>query len=234
MNKFKKAFRKIHKFPDWLYWFPSRIMLLWRHLTPTEIIDPNGLLEEYLQTPSRVCVVTLWHNRLLMLPPAFPKSIRQRTVAVISASRDGQYIADFAAQFGVKSIRGSSRGDAVSVLRNALNTVKGGCLVVFTPDGPRGPRYRMSKGPVHVASKLGAPLIAVGINYSAYWSIRSWDGFRIPKPWSKMKIVIGDELHVPQDLNADQMEEWRLKAQDELDRVSMVTLQERQSITWKN
>ncbi|MBQ7731203.1 MAG: lysophospholipid acyltransferase family protein [Lentisphaeria bacterium] len=218
----KKYFREIKKFPDWIYWFPARFMLCWRKLMPVRIIDPNDLLEEYRHAPQRVCIINIWHNRLLMLPPLFERPLRERTVAVISASRDGQYIADFAAQFGAKSIRGSSTRQGVKVLHDAIRTIKGGCMVVFTPDGPRGPRYHMSKGPIHIASQLGIPVVALGINYSAYWGVKSWDGFRIPKPWAKLTLIIGKELHIPANLTADELEHWRQEAEDELNRASLV------------
>ncbi len=218
----KKYFREIKKFPDWLYWFPAKFMLCWRKLMPVTIIDPNGLLEEYRHAPQRVCIINIWHNRLLMLPPLFELPLRKRTVAVISASRDGQYIADFAAQFGAKSIRGSSTRQGVKVLHDAIKTIQGGCMVVFTPDGPRGPRYHMSKGPIHIASQLGIPVVALGINYSAYWGVKSWDGFRIPKPWAKLTLIIGKELHIPANLTAEELEHWRQEAEDELNRASLV------------
>ena len=222
----KKHFREIKKLPDWIYWLPARMMLLWRAFQHVTIVDPNGLLEEYRHAPNRVCIINIWHNRLLMLPPIFELPLRKRTVAVISASRDGQYIADFAAQFGVKSVRGSSTRQGVRVLHDAIKTIKGGCMVIFTPDGPRGPRYHMSKGPIHIASKLGIPVVALGINYSAYWAVKSWDGFRIPKPWAKLTIVIGNEVHVPPDLTADELEHWRQVAEDELNRASRVEPQD--------
>jgi len=218
----KKHFRRIKKFPDWMYWFPSRVIMCWRALMRVEIIDPNGLLEEYRRETDRVCILNIWHNRLLMLPPLFERPLRERTYAVISSSRDGQYIADFAAQFGAKSIRGSSRKHGVKVLHDAIKTIQGGCMVVFTPDGPRGPRYCMSKGPIHIASQLGIPVVALGINYSSYWSIKSWDAFRIPKPWAKLTLIIGKELRIPADLTPDELEDWRKKAEDELNRASLV------------
>ena len=218
----KKRFRDIKKLPDWCFWFPSHVILLWRKLTPVTIIDPNGLLEEYRRESQKVCIVNIWHNRLLMLPPLFELPLRKRTVAVVSSSRDGQYVADFAAQFGSQCIRGSSKRDGVKVIYDAIKTIRGGCMVVLMPDGPRGPRYHMSKGPIHIASQLGIPVVALGINYSSYWTVKSWDGFRIPKPWSKLTLIIGKELHVPEALTADEYERWRKEAEDELNRASLV------------
>ncbi|MBR4718287.1 MAG: lysophospholipid acyltransferase family protein [Lentisphaeria bacterium] len=220
--KLKKKFRDIKKLPDWCYWLPSHIILWWRKLSPTEIIDPNGLLEEYRHDPHRVCIVNIWHNRLLMLPPLFERPLRERTVAVVSASRDGQYVADFASQFNAKCIRGSTKRHGLKVLHDAIKTIQGGCMVVITPDGPRGPRYHMSKGPIHIASQLGIPVVALGINYSSYWAVRSWDGFRIPKPWARLTVIIGNELRIPPDLNDEELERWRKEAEKELNRASLV------------
>lgn len=222
MSKLKKSFRSIQKLPNWLFWFPSRVMLCWRKLMPFEIVDPNGLFETYCNDPQRVCILNIWHNRLLMLPPLFDLPLRKRTVAIVSASRDGQYVVDFAEQFGAKCIRGSSKRHGVKVIYDAIKTIKGGCMVILTPDGPRGPRYHMSKGPIHIASQLGIPVIALGINYSSYWTVKSWDGFRIPKPWSKITLVIGNELHIPPALNDQEFEQWRKNAEDELNRASLV------------
>ena len=218
----KKSLRQIKKLPDWCYWLPSHVFRLWRAMIPFKVIDPNGLLDEYRKQMDSVCIVTIWHNRLLMLPPLFELPLRKRTVAVVSASRDGQYVADFAAQFGAKCIRGSSKRQGVKVIYDAIKTIRGGCMVVLTPDGPRGPRYHMSKGPIHIASQLGIPVVALGINYSAYWTVKSWDGFRLPKPWSKLTLIIGKELHIPPDLNDAEFERWRKEAEDELNRASLV------------
>ena len=95
-------------------------------------------------------------------------------------------------------------------------------MVVITPDGPRGPRYHMSKGPIHIASQLGIPVVALGINYSSYWAVRSWDGFRIPKPWARLTVIIGNELRIPPDLNDEELERWRKEAEKELNRASLV------------
>ena len=218
MVSLKYKFRQIKKLPGWIYILPALLLrVLYRCCFRHELIDPHN----YSYEGTGMIGVT-WHNRLLMFPTMFPKVMRKRTVAVISASRDGQYIADFAAQFGAKSIRGSSTRQGVKVLHDAIRTIKGGCMVIFTPDGPRGPRYHMSKGPIHIASKLGIPVVALGINYSAYWAVKSWDGFRIPKPWAKLTLVIGNEVHVPPDLTADELEHWRQVAEDELNRASLV------------
>lgn len=222
MMNFKQAFRQIKKFPGWIYFIPSRFLMLCRYGMRHEIIDPNGLIEKYRKGDARTTAVTVtWHNRLLLFPAMFPRKVCERTVAVISASRDGQYIADLCLQFGVRSVRGSSSRKAVSVLHNAIKTVEHGSLISFTPDGPRGPKYHMSNGPVHIASMLGVPIIPIAVNYSSYWELKSWDRFQIPKPWAKITLILGDEIHVPPNLNSEEMETWRLKVENALSSITV-------------
>ncbi len=217
----KERFRQIKKFPTWIYWLPCKILLTLRHVMRHEDIDPDGLVDKYTYSDEApVAVTVLWHNRLLFFPAMFPKKVRKRTVAVISASRDGQYIADLVSLFGVRSVRGSSSRKAVQVLHGAMKNLKNGCLISFTPDGPRGPKYHMSKGPIHVASSLGAPIIPIAVNYSSYWSLKSWDGFQIPKPWAKITLVMGKEIHIPQNLTDEEMETWRQRVETALTEIS--------------
>lgn len=218
---FKYWFRQIKKFPDWIYWLPSRLMMLIVKLMRREVVDPNNYFEIYAKDDTKQAVVVIWHNRLLFFAPLCPKINRVRTIAVISASRDGQYISDLVAQFGVKSVRGSTKKGAVRVLYDAIKSIKNGNLIAMTPDGPRGPKYHLSRGPIHMASTMGIPIVPIAINSSAYWQLGSWDGFQIPKPWAKLSLVVGDEIPIPADMTPEQFEECRLKVEAALNKVSI-------------
>lgn len=212
----KQQFRQIKKLPDWIYWLPAKTLLLLRYIMRTEIVDPLNLMAT--QKPPVVTVT--WHNRLLFFPAMFPKRMRKHTIAVISASRDGQYIADLVKQFEVGSVRGSSSRRAAQVLHGAIVKAKEGKYISFTPDGPRGPKYTMSRGPIHLASQMQIPLIPIGINYSSYWELKSWDAFQIPKPWAKVSLVIGTPVLVPPNLEDDEIEHWRKLAEDSLKEIT--------------
>ena len=143
-------------------------------------------------------------------------------MAVISASRDGQYIADLVRQMGIESLRGSSSRKGYNALHGAVKAIQSGKYVSFTPDGPRGPRYHMSTGPIYLASQLGVPIIPIAVNYSSYWSLKSWDGFQIPKPWAKVTLLLGEKIHIPRELNEAELEEYRLLVQKKLNEISNV------------
>lgn len=183
-----------------------------------EIHDPNGCMD-----PETYPYVTvLWHNRLLFVATLFPRFARKRTCAMISASRDGEYISNIVKLFGVGTVRGSSSRKGAGALRGALSTLEDGANLIMTPDGPRGPRYKLSKGPIILASKTNIPIIPLGINYSSYWELKSWDKFCIPKPWAKIDVVIGDPVSIPADLSDEEMEEWRRQIEQRLNAASKV------------
>lgn len=206
MGRFKKKFRSIKKLPDWIFFIIVLLMkCMVRCLYRVKIEDPNN----YITTKENF-VVVIWHNRLLFMPALFPPIARKRTKAVISASRDGQYIADIVHQFGLQTLRGSSSRKASRVQRNAVQAIKEGWHVCFTPDGPRGPRYHMHRGPIHLASLTNTRIIPFIVNATRYWQVRSWDGFQIPKPFSRLTLLIGAPIEIPGDLSSkEELETWR-------------------------
>lgn len=212
MGILKQKFRNIKKFPDWIYWLPARLMwLIVRCCYRVVLIDPNN----HVDTAAGVITIT-WHNRLCFFAAVFPARQRRRTVAVVSPSRDGQYIADFIAQLGIRSLRGSSSKKGARAQLAAIRAIQDGYNVSFTPDGPRGPRYVMKNGPVHLASLTGAPIIPVTVNASRCWSLRSWDRFQIPKPFCRLTVILGDPILIPPDLNPEELELHRRKVEDAL------------------
>ena len=99
-------------------------------------------------------------------------------------------------------------------------------IVSFTPDGPRGPRYHMSKGPIHLASMHQVPIVPVTVNASRYWECKSWDRFQIPKPFSTLTVVLGEPISIPADLDAEGLEKYRKIVEDTLNKVSGVRVED--------
>ena len=163
--------------------------------------------------PDKTVILSIWHNRLLFCALPFSREYCQRTNAIASPSRDGQYIADIMHKLGLKTIRGSSKKSGARALLAAIKVVKNGSNVSLTPDGPRGPKYCFSSGAILLASKTGAPILPYSINSKKYWELKSWDNFQIPKPFSKMEIIYGEPIHIPTVLNEEQFEEYRLKVE---------------------
>ena len=121
---------------------------------------------------------------------------------LISASKDGEYIARIASALGFRPIRGSSSRGGVSGLLELVRRVSEGAPVGITPDGPRGPRYSVHRGVLNIARRSGRPITPFAIGLSHYWELPSWDRFRIPKPFSRGVLCTGEPIPVPS--NADE------------------------------
>jgi hypothetical protein len=135
------------------------------------------------------CMAITWHAELLVSPQAYrklrPKSL---TSAIISQHHDGDIIAKTLEFFHILPLRGSSSRGATSVLISAIKSLRKGYSVMITPDGPKGPRYSMSDGAIALALRSNLPLMIVNYKPHAYWQLKSWDKFLIPKPFTTLEI----------------------------------------------
>lgn len=137
-------------------------------------------------------IVGVWHNRILVLPLIFEWFCRRcYPVSILtSPSRDGALLSAFMGHFGMGAIRGSSSRGGVKALLLLRAQLREGVDVAITPDGPRGPVYEPSPGLLRLAVKTGTPVMAIRVEYERYWEIRSWDRFRIPKPFSRVQVTM--------------------------------------------
>lgn len=157
-----------------------------------------------------------WHNRLLMLPVFFPVEARRKCAALASISRDGQYAADYMRQLGMQVVRGSTSRGGLRALNQLKACLRDGLSVAMTPDGPRGPRYHLQNGAVMLAQSTGAPIVPVSANALNRWEFGGWDRTQIPKPFARVKLVVGTPLYVPGELTEQQREEQREQVEQAL------------------
>ena len=135
------------------------------------------------------CMAVTWHGELFISPQAY-RVLRkeQKTSAIISQHHDGDLIAKILSYFNIEPLRGSSKKGAKSVLISAIKSLKEESTVMITPDGPRGPRHTMHDGAVALAKRSSLPLMVVNFKANAYWKLKSWDQFIIPKPFTSLDI----------------------------------------------
>ena len=82
----------------------------------------------------------------------------------------------------------------------------------ITPDGPKGPIYKSHPGVIRLASVSGLPILPLCIDVPACWRIRkAWDGFVIPKPFSRVSILVKEPLFVPAELDDAGQKEYMEK-----------------------
>jgi len=176
--------------------------------------DPDGLVEKGLGKP---VIWLFWHNRLMVMPVIFKKYFPERQGAVLtSPSGDGEIIAAVMKKFGVDSVRGSSNKRGAAALREMAALLKNGGDLVITPDGPRGPRYRLGAGALHVAGVTGAELLPFKVDYEQFWELKTWDGFRIPKPFSAATVRVGPLMPIERIRESESFEAKRCEVEERL------------------
>ena len=159
-------------------------------------------------------IYAIWHNQQLFL--LYP--YRGRKIAsLISQSSDGEYIARCLPKFGMKAIRGSSSRGGARALIHLIQAAKDGYCPMLTPDGPRGPIYKVQHGILFLAKKTGLPIIPVGSALSHKIKVGSWDKMRVPLPFGKTALTYGKALYVKTD---EEIPQVALELEKELNRVS--------------
>ena len=172
--------------------------LQYRALFANESLDP-------IHSGGQPRIYLFWHESIL-----FPLYLRGNCnlSMLLSKHRDADLLERIAQRFGFGCVRGSTARGGAQALRELAQRSASEHLTI-TPDGPRGPRRRMAPGPIYLASKLGMPIVVMGFAYSHPWRLRSWDRFAIPKPYSRARVVLSDEIIVPTNLDRDGVEWWR-------------------------
>ena len=152
------------------------------------------------------CILMLWHNRLMLMPYFGNRFAAQFSyTAAVSSSLDGEIL--------VAVARSYPNGDAIRIsrrapfpgLRSMVSRLKESpSILVYTPDGPRGPRYHVKSGIVLAATNAEAPILPFTWQASSYWEFKTWDGLRLPKPFSTIDFKIGKPVPFAVDAAAGQ------------------------------
>ncbi len=166
-------------------------------------------------------IFCFWHQ--CVLPCTF---YFRRTGATIIVSRsfDGELIARTLELFGYKTSRGSSSRGGRESLLGLKRAIESGRPAVFTADGPRGPVYRTKMGPVTLASQTGARIGAFHLQPERAWTMRSWDRFLVPKPFTRVVVSWARWTSVPSGLAADQFEQKREELNAAIERARLHAL----------
>lgn len=149
-----------------------------------------------VRAAGRPVIFSLWHGQ--MLPPLWTH--RGEGVAIlISEHRDGEIIARIGKALGHATVRGSTTRGGGRALVSLVRTLNEGRDIAVTPDGPKGPAGKYAPGALVAAQRANAPIIAIGVEASRAWRLRSWDRFMIPKPFAKVVVAYCEPVWVEAD-----------------------------------
>jgi len=165
-------------------------------------------------------IYALWHGRMLI--PAYTHRNKNITI-MVSRHRDGEYIAQVIRHLGFKAVRGSTSRGGVKAMSKMLKLSEENIDLAITPDGPRGPKYKVQPGVIFLAQKTGRVIMPAGVSPEKYWQMPSWDEFRVPKPFSKACILIGNPMRVPEKITEEEAERFRIALEKEMQRVTEIS-----------
>jgi lysophospholipid acyltransferase (LPLAT)-like uncharacterized protein len=197
--------RKPYQLSGKRLWLTRLGYIVIRLVTPTlrwRIHDPEKIADQIVTFPVIFCI---WHNRLALALPIWHRFRRSRKksarmAAISSASKDGAIVAGILERFGAQPVRGSSSRRGVHAMIEMVKWGKKGFDLAVTPDGPRGPKYSVQPGIISLAQMTGFPILPISYSLSRKITLKSWDNFQIPLPFSRCDIYCNELIRCPREL----------------------------------
>jgi lysophospholipid acyltransferase (LPLAT)-like uncharacterized protein len=186
---------------------PRLVAPLMKALARTWRIDSVGM-ERFDQAVAagRPPIIACWHQVIL------PGTVlwRDRGIVILASQNfDGEWITRTLDRFGFTAARGSSSRGGARALIVLARQMRAGHGVAITVDGPRGPARHAQPGALWLARQTGHPILPFHIAASSAWHLGSWDRGLVPKPRSRVVMVVGEPFHVASDADDDALEQRR-------------------------
>jgi lysophospholipid acyltransferase (LPLAT)-like uncharacterized protein len=191
--------------------------LTWRF----EVIAVDGVIPVRFGQKAGPEIYCFWHQCVLPCTIYFRRS---HAVILISRSFDGELITRILRMFGFDAVRGSSSRSAREGLLGLAHVIEAGRTAIFTADGPRGPIYLTKMGPIKLAQMTGAPIGCFHLEPEHAWTMRSWDRFLVPKPFTRIVVSWGPWTWVPSDRPAEEFEGKREELNAAIERARLRAL----------
>lgn len=176
-----------------------------------QILDAEGEVAARTIHPKAQVAIAIWHRNSIGCLLSYAQ---KRLSILVSLSFDGQVIAYVAKFFGIHSARGSSSRGGLEAFKQLLILSKQGYDLGITVDGPRGPIYKVKPGIIAVASRTGMPVLPYAAIAESEWILhRAWDGFRIPKPFTRILSIYGEPIVVPKGIDSREFNHYAEKVE---------------------
>jgi lysophospholipid acyltransferase (LPLAT)-like uncharacterized protein len=170
----------------------------------TKIISPKA--REFLAS-GKPMLVAFYHGHLIGTLQIMED--RNKLTALISRSRDGEFLARMVLNLGYKAARGSPAHKAVEGAMQLIDSAKAGSSLIIAVDGPRGPYEEPKEGVIRMAEITGLPLlpfVCKGKKNHYFWG---WDKMMGCYYGSPITFMIGDPIYVPDKLTSEERENYR-------------------------
>ncbi|MFW5782337.1 MAG: lysophospholipid acyltransferase family protein [Candidatus Muiribacteriaceae bacterium] len=163
--------------------------LLWYTI---RIETVNGEYLEDFRNNRKGFILAFWHGEQF----ALTRYMRNLGLYILtSLSKDGELQTKYLTSLGYNCVRGSSSRGGMKAVIQLRRIVKNSdyAPVAMAVDGPKGPIYQPKDGFLYLSSKTGMPILPVRVVYhNAKLFKRSWDRYKLPKPFSKITVIFSE------------------------------------------
>jgi lysophospholipid acyltransferase (LPLAT)-like uncharacterized protein len=122
---------------------------------------------------------------------------------------------------GIRPVRGSTSRGGLEAVREILSLPE--LHLAMTPDGPRGPRRQMKEGIIYISSRSGRPAVPCALLADRFWSVGGgWTDMIIPKPFSRVVLIAGTPLVIPEETAREELSAWADLLQLEMSRLEAI------------
>src|SRR4030066_1262483 len=136
----------------------------------------NKKVIDELERDGNNYVLAFWHGTMLL-----PWYLHRKKyfAALISKSKDGDLLGKILKRWNYNVIRGSSSVGGDVALSIMVDYAKNNNSIAITPDGPRGPAFKLKAGAIITSKRSGVPLVMAGVAYRKKRNLKSWDSFEV-------------------------------------------------------
>ena len=138
-----------------------------------------------------------WHGRLIYASFGLSRICRGLW-AIASRHKDAEIMGRILQSWGYKLIRGSSNKGGKGVKKEMIKVFNSEIpYICITNDGPKGPSNIAKPGSITLAREHYAQILVITGTSKNYFEMKSWDKFRLPKPFGKIVINISEIMKIP-------------------------------------
>ncbi len=188
-------------------------LLKWYFLTEQHLLKIKNV-----NYPKRQFIFSMWHCHQCLTYGVEDKS---SFYALISASNDGEIIANAAKCLNIMSVRGSTKRRGFAASMEMIEKLNEGNSIGIMVDGPRGPKGKVKDGIVNIAKITGVPIIPVAWHSKdkTFFELNTWDKFIAPFGPCNTVALYGDPIFIPNELTKEEIQLWCQKVEDEMNRL---------------
>lgn len=177
------------------------------------IYDEDRRLSAMQQHPEKSYLLACWHEHLLSV--LFTQK-KHNFYTLASKSRGGRIIGFLCKRFHYKVIYGSQDRSGkdkggVKALIALVKVLEKGFPVALTVDGSIGPRREVKAGIIDLGRRAHTAILPVASATSKQWVFRTWDEFKLPKPFATIVVQLGNPISIPHETSKNDVGDWQKK-----------------------